>query len=391
MIQEPSLIVTLLISQAQAEPAASLIEHLARARTEGGLALVPHSNGGWQNEESRTLLISWSHQEMPEIRVVQLALNEKGLGVEGWRRARERYHQAMAGLPVHVQEAVQGCTLIYQALVQQPPAQVVATLWEQGVLTTEGGLPLHHPLAAALDAPGGAVWLLATPGGEQKEAIYLALGPEDGQETLVFDVLFGEKAALPGPDSILHQAYHLSAPYLASRRDRVLRALDDLQTRSVALLTQSGSPPDQELQDFRRGIASLSTILAEIQRLDNALDVLAMNHDRMLVTWPWMKDIGRYQRLRLDAMLQQVSHDAREIQSVLDGAQVALQSLETEFASRRAAAQERTNLILVVVGLILALLQVIDADAPTMRWRLLVVVFILAAFIAGWLVWRRKG
>ena len=102
------------------------------------------------------------------------------------------------------------------------------------------------------------------------------------------------------PDLLLHQAHHLSVSHLEMRRDQVLQAFEDVQTRSVALLPGLNHPQTRNTSR----IASLSTILAEIRRLHSALDVLAMNDERVVASLPWLRDISHYQRLRLSAMLQ---------------------------------------------------------------------------------------
>ncbi len=382
MIHEPALIVTWLCHASENQSIQACVRHLARPAAAGGFALVQRHESEWVSSDERILLIRFQHHELPDIIFLQLSVNARISGGEGWVNALQQVEKALEGLTPAMEQAFLGRTLVYQAWTADTLEDAAQKVLNSGVLRMSTGPKLSRALAVAREAPGGALWLLASPGEANEEAVYLALGPKQGQETLIFGVLVGREAALLWPDAIMHKVRNVAAPYTRDGRARYLQAMERLQQRTVALLQARTSPSPGTLFDLNGDIARLSVIQAELRRLHSVLAIQQWNHDRAVFSLPWFEPIAAYQRLRIESILQRVAHDCEESKGVLDAAQRAVNSLRAEYEARRAKAAERTNWILALVGLLLALLQVIDADAETMWRRLIVLVFILAA-IAG--------
>lgn len=169
----------------------------------------------WVNHQTSTTLRQYEPPAAHDTTILQLALNRPGPAGTAWPALREQLEAIIDD--EHVQSPVWGYTLVYEALVADPQVfDTALSLVLPVVQRLHSAAPDPPPVLAHADVPGGHMWLVRVPlqnDGAQAATLYVALGVEGAEQSLVRTLLLGPNAELLMPDLVAHKAYHQMRQY----------------------------------------------------------------------------------------------------------------------------------------------------------------------------------
>ena len=419
---KPTLITTFIGIQALTP----LIDHLARPEIEGGLGLDQEEAGEWKNHNESIFAIALSHQELADVTLMQLVINPGGEAPDAWQRATAQLERAMRDLPEESEEALLGITLVYQAVLppNADPDDSVVSLLDQYKLSSSGAYLYLRPLASS-EVRGGKLWLLESATQDLRN-VYLALGTEAEQETLTYDVLFDEDAALLWADTIAHKAYYMLRNYRAEAERHVYRQANKTLTERVQTIleenllpiptdsetheptTGANNNPLAQLNDLSSKAAKFTNATVTLHQLQSDLEIhrfnlkLAAQHFASQAcadpsclgacSGSMAQDtnpITNYHLQRLNHNLFRIRQDLAVASATQEAVNTAINYLraieeheQTVLAEQQKKANRRLEIMIAFFSLIIGVGQIIDDEPITMLMRFVVMVAI------GLVAWR---
>ena len=346
------------------DPAAAegLVE--AFTRPEAGLALAPVADGEWRNIQEKVRLWHGRLPGMIEGSVVQLVLNAPEPAPRGWQILREQLLRAAGDVLVALTEGLWGYTLLYQAAVAPGETEAAA----EGVQSIPPG-PWDGALAS--DTPHGQLWLLATPqgNGADARAVYAIVGPADREKELAQDWTWAPGGRWLILEMALHRAqnqrrqYQTVAPTVVGAVEKMWATTHRLLTDPHGVTAAGGE--GAELQVLAERYGRLSIAASDLRLLHRTLAIQIDNARRAAIDLDLADALPvRHQLALLREADAQVGHDIGYARDTLEAAESALALVGARFGEREARAQERRNMIIAFLGLILAVGQLItDVEA----------------------------
>jgi len=334
-----------------------------------GLALVRVSDDLYQNVRLRRRLTR--SPILDDTRIIQLFLNEEEAAPRGWAVAFETLMRALSNL-LDERGDLWGYSLCYQSAITAQEGDIEA----QRSLLRKAFPDNEHTFAG--EWPFGRLWLLARPQGDglQASTMYVLLGPAEREEQAVREFLAVPEGIHPRLELSLHKACYHGRQYGPTSQDRVARGIQALQMATDALLTSphglaEAGREEQELDQLAGRYANLTSVTAHLRHLRNSVQInLRSLH---AVVEEWGEPARSWWRLHegpLGRVIEQLDYDLEYAQPTLEAARAAAEVLRARFAAAEARAESRTNLWLALVGLALAVGQIVDQD--------------MANWLAGW-------
>lgn len=295
--------------------------------------------------------------------IIQLALNAPGGAAKAWEIMRRRLEDVL--LDGAVLDGNWGYTVIYQAELNRG---VDADSVLREVLPSARRLHSPEDLSplAATDVPGGRLWLLRIPdgcNGSSAATVYVALGPSDQAEMLL-DVLYGPNAALLESDLIAHKSYYQMLQYRGGDLERWYEdSLDSLRKTTNELLKDLGQrqAKTDKLGELAREYDLLSTVTSELKVLRIALLKQSHNYDRARVRIGG-GDVIEFHREQLETAILELELKSEEFRDALEVADKAVSVAQVQVDKAQENRQRDTQVLLAVIGVALAVPQVIDRE-----------------------------
>ena len=337
----------------------SLVELLTDA-----LMLTLQPTGYWYKSDPETILNSFEPPATDDTIVIQLALNASREEGKGWTTLRQQLESILYHKCVN---SIWGYTLVYQSALVQGIGIEDLNLNE---FSTEArrlySLRIPQPLAHA-DLKDGKLTLMDIPtmgNGIKAATVYVALGPSKNQENLVRKVLWGPSAALLMPDLVAHKGYYQVRQYrTGDLKERYYNKIDDVRTIMGDLLNKVGYEIniDDKLGKLSRDYSRLIAVVAELDALRISLSKQLYNYDY------WQerisgRDVINFHRSYLKTALKELELMVSEGESTLDAANTTVQILQTRIDQKKERRQHRIEVWLAIVGVAIAVMQLIDQE-----------------------------
>lgn len=343
--------------------------------------------------------------------VFQLALNAEGqAAADGWLKMRERLERH---LNEHKLKEVWGYTLIYQAVLAEG-----VTLDEPALRQlVESAQPLRlanedasasdsqttMPLLAQADVVGGRLWLTHVPlkrDGMAAATVYVALGPVEGERTLVQTVLLGANAKLLMPDLIAHKGYHQRRQY---RQDETKEQYE----QAIKTIYQTINELLKELETNRNKLDQLTTdyntFLIVVPHMAALYDSLA----KQLHNYQWWQkqaklgEVAEFHHHHLNAAFRELELLVAKGKEALEAARTTVEMVQAKSDRNQAQQQQTLQNWLAIIAVLLAVPQLIDKNAAAAfllwlgvlpsdsgyNYSLLLAIQCLAMLITGLFVW----
>ena len=398
LLQRPALIATFFGPRGRMEPVANQLV--------GALELTPRVANEWFSSETETYLSRFDPPQAHDTAVVQLALNAPGQVRDAWETMRKRLANVLDDAAL---QGTWGYTLVYQAELASGPAldelvvdEMLPAPWRLD--STPGIAPRS---LASLQVPGGRLWLMDVPirgDGLQASTVYVALGPSDADNRLVSEVLLGQAGRVLMPDLNAHKGYHHRRRYRGGFHDRYRekkRATQETTSRVLEELRQERDATD-ELDELARDYGQLVNATIDLSDLHFALARNLTNYDL------WRIQDGavafEFHRRHMDAALQDMELLQSEGQKTLEPAATAVDMMQAQLDKVQERRRQGTETLLAVLGVALAVPQLVDREAAgaLLRWigvslpgdnilallGVQLVITLVAMPLVGYLVWR---
>lgn len=363
-------------------------------RLDRAFARVPETSAApdkWRDSTGETFLRAFDPPAAHDTTVIQLALNAPGSAATAWTATRERLQ---AILDAAALDGIWGYTLIYHAVLAPDVAPDEAL---SRLLPAVRGLhaaKAMKPLAQA-DMAGGRVWLLdiAVDGnGLEAATIYVALSPPQGERALL-ETLYGPGAALLMPDLIAHKGYHQIRQYrlgdLMVRYEQHVRSVQESADRLLDDLGQQAANAD-DLDRLARDYDALTRVLPRMTTLRISLLRQMHNYD-----W-WRREMAanaiiEYHRSHLETGIIELDLLVAQVHEVLEVARTAVTMAQVQTDKARERQQGQLQLLLAVVGVVLAVPSLLGRDVTSAFLRLMGVAMPREGYNALWLLGLQVG
>lgn len=297
--------------------------------------------------------------------VIQLAVNAPGPVEQAWEQAWAHLEPV-----VSLAEARKawGISVVYQAEWKDSPRNSRAFAPEFAGISLPG-LPVgqRNHLAISL-AKDGAAALVSCPdmGGQLLPgSVYLVLVPSGVDSQYLAENFLGPAARFILPDLICHKGYHQQAQwhndiFLPQYRKRLEEMMD--ASHKAVLFQADGNELAKALEALARTYEEMSITLAHMERLSVSLDRQLHN----LAWWldpPAGMEIFLHQQQRLQNAFAELGLAIREGRTVWEASQRAVAIVSTRLQAEQERRQERFTILLAILGVVLAVPQVIDREA----------------------------
>lgn len=319
------------------------------------------------SSDSRALLRRWEPASTHDAMVVQLALNQAGNLKMAWSKMREDLEKMLSA---ELLKEMWGYSLIYEAALA-PSGNIErafkALLPDVRRLYQPQPFNEPQPLAHAC-IHGGELWLVEAPlHGDSIAAgtIYIALSTINDEREFVQTVFYGKDATLLMPDLIAHKAYFHRRQYHTGGLHREYEAMLGRVRDTTDLLLQtlqqqrSGAGKTEELSKAYQGLARIMPPL-------NALHIRQLQQAHNYDYWRGrlnQNEILNYHLTQLQASVEELKLMVAEGRDQMDATRMALELAQTRIESSRVRGQERSQLLLAVLGSALAVPQLVDRTA----------------------------
>jgi hypothetical protein len=297
----------------------------------------------------------------PDTEVVQVAIN--GNGPDAFSPMRHDLSDAVGN---HAHDGW-GHTLVYQADLEpgeSSEAALTALLPHCRGLSQEVAIRTASLAAATIAA--GHLWLLEIPtdgASLDSSTVYLALAdPGDGQ-VLLNNWLLGPSARLLLPDLTAHKGYHAKREsYADAHVERFRQELDELREDCDTTLLASPPISAADLENIGRR-------LPDIHRVAGLYEGLHVNVRRFLANYRLqigrveLGAIGAYHLEQLEALELDIALLIVEAERALETARSAVDLHRARFEEIRARTESRVAQFLGLLGLAIAVPQLVDRPA----------------------------
>lgn len=317
-----------------------------------------------------------------DTRVVQFALSEAGEAQLVWETLCQKLAnniELKESLdPLAEQKALWGYSLVYHAAVVQnvtldEPARDALLR-----LARRPGLPPEKRAEwlAHTNVMGADLWLMDIPNegeGSQAATVYVALSAIDKENDMITKLLYGPGALLLMPDLIAHKSYYQMRQYSGQRTKRYKKRVEALRKQITPLLnlpvrasegSQTGKQPDevQQLAQLSEEYASLLMVISLFDELRIALAQQLENY-----TW-WEEELGEgnvasYHKQQVRTAYRELELLIENGQRMQEAARTTIEMVQTKLQQARDKRENRTNLLIGILGVALAVSQIINETA----------------------------
>ncbi|MDM8518749.1 hypothetical protein QUF64_01780 [Anaerolineales bacterium HSG6] len=327
----------------------------------------------WHDQAGKTFLTYFDVPATYDTAVIQLALNAD----DNQQAANHCWPALRALLTRYLNRAsfnlMWGYSLIYQANLTTETADYETVL--PTLCQTVGRLEAVDVNAETTLEPiantvitGGQLWLLDVPleeDGLSAKTVYLALAPANPDQNIVTEVLFGRTASLLMPDLVAHKGYHQRRQYSVDKLDEQYKTqIDELQDQTNYLL--KSLPNESAPLDLKQ----LAQDYAHLSEATCLLDEIQISLRLQLRNYRWWHEPTSDQQNLFEYHYQWLleGHDNLEIKLAegrlaLETTQGAVQMVQAELDRRQEIKQQWFERILTIVGVALAVPQLIDRGA----------------------------
>lgn len=318
----------------------------------------------------------------PDTRFIQLALSEAGEAQVVWERLCQKLaHDVGLKESLHAftkQKAFWGYSLVYHAALVQNATLDEPRLDSLLRLARRPDLPPAKwaESLAHTNVMGADLWLMDIPNqGEGAEAasIYVALSPIDKENDMITKLLYGPGALLLMPDLIAHKSYYQIRQYSGEPTTSYKERVKALRKQITPLLDlpirasegpQRGKQPDQVQQ-----LAQLSKEYARLLMVITLFDELRIALAQQLENYTWWEEelgegnVASYHKQQVRTAYRELELLIENGQRMQEAARTTIEMVQTKLQQARDKRENRTNLLIGILGVALAVSQIVNESA----------------------------
>jgi hypothetical protein len=357
----------------------------------------PGAAGVWQSAKEDLWLQLFEPPTNGDTAALQVACNPpEETAATGWLSARARLEQVLD--PPILDEFAGGCTLLY--LAEAGPG---AGPDEAGVLGP--AVPLHsdllraYPLRRSALGEDGTLWLTHIPVRDDRLGVIVyAAVARSGREAALNRRLLGRTAPFLMSDLVAHKGYRWRREYDASPRLR-------LADQTIAALAEDTTEILDDLHDEQKAAAELEEMASrydEVVGLVPQLDEIRYNLVKQQINFDqWTADlpgeeIFSLHRSHLRLAVTELELLLTRARDTLQVAGTTVELVQARQGRERARRERRTQQLLTLLALALALPELINMEAAGafLGWlarRSAALVEPAGGYSAGILFWTQVG